>query len=165
LALVGHVRGRDSARQDTRARGNLHLRDELGLIVGQRAGDIDPGLRDEIDRAELQRAQRDVSAALSQRRHHHDRHRPQPHQVLEERDAVHARHLDIERDHVRIELLDFLARRVRIAGRADHLDVGRAREHRGQKLAHQCGIVDHEDFDAHSLALGQNRSIEPATGA
>ena len=150
-------------RYNSRSRRRLHFRDELILVVLERPGDVDAGLRNEIDRTELQRAQRDVGAALGQRRHHHDRHRPQPHQVLQEREAVHARHLDVERDHVRIELLDLLARRERVAGSADDFDVRRARQDGGQELAHQRRVVDHEHFDGHATCL-QKRSISPATG-
>ena len=73
---------------------------------------------------------RSVTSApsLGQRRHHHHRHRPQPHQVLEEREAVHARHLDVQREHVGIELLDLLAGDQRIGRRADHLDARIARQ-------------------------------------
>ena len=69
----------------------------------QAVGHADLRLGDEVDRAELQRAQRHVGAALGQRGDHHDRHRPQPHQLAEEVDAVHARHLDVERDHVGVQ--------------------------------------------------------------
>ncbi len=51
---------------------------------------------------------------LGQRRDHHDRHRPQRHDLAQERQAVHMRHLDVERDDVGIERLDLFARDMRI---------------------------------------------------
>ncbi len=45
----------------------------------------------------------------------------------QEADAVHARHLDVERDDVGLEPQDHVAGDERIAGAADDLDVGLAR--------------------------------------
>jgi hypothetical protein len=44
------------------------------------------------------------------------------HQRLEETDAVHAWHLDVQREHIRTELDDHVAGDVRVGGGADHLD-------------------------------------------
>lgn len=52
------------------------------------------------------------------------RHGPQAHDVLQERQAVHARHLHVERHHVGIEPLDLVARQQRVRGGADDLDAG-----------------------------------------
>ncbi len=101
------------------AGGRANLVGELLRVVEHAVANADLRLGDEIDRAQFQRAQRDFVAALGQRRHHHDRHRPQAHQLLEEVEAVHARHFDVERQHVRVVLLDEFARDERV-GRGRH---------------------------------------------
>ena len=176
LCIARARRGRAACTRACAA--TLHFRDQLVGVVRQAAGDVDPRLRDEIDRAELERAQRDVGALLRQRGHHHDRHRPQPHQVLEERDAVHARHFHVERDDVRIELLD--------ASRAPRTDRWRCRPPRCRRSRASISVSSLRtsaesstmrtlmvmsraypripDSSFASLAL-QNRSISPATGA
>ena len=106
-------------------------------------GHTDLRLGDEIDRAELERAQGDVGAALGQRRHHHDRRRAQPHQLAQEIDAVHARHFDVERDHVGVDVADQLARGERVARRTDAFHVGLTVDDLGEQAAHQRGIIHH----------------------
>jgi len=44
------------------------------------------------------------------------------HQLLEEGESVHARHLDVEDDAVGLELEDLLARGEWVGGRRDDLD-------------------------------------------
>jgi hypothetical protein len=83
-----------------------------------------------------------VGSALGQRRDHHHRHRPQPHQPLEKVEAVHFRHLDVEREHVRIERLDHLARHQRVGRGADHFEIALAIDDVGQQAAHQRRVID-----------------------
>ena len=83
--------------------------------------------------------------ALRERGHHHHRHRSQAHEVGEEGQAVHARHLDVEREHVRVEGLDLVARHQRVLGMAHDLDAGVLRQHLGQHPAHKRGVVDNQD--------------------
>ena len=101
------------ARAHPRAGGRLHLlgRSANGLCVARSR------LGDAVDGAELQGVERRLGALAGQGRDHDHRHRPQPHDLLEELEAVHVRHLDVERDDVRIERLDRLARLERIAAR------------------------------------------------
>ena len=92
----------------------------------------------EIDGADFQRLERHLGAALGQRRDHDHRHRPQRHDLAQERQAVHVRHLDVERDHVGIERLDPLAR--------DDADRRRCRRPRSrdrfeQQLVSNCRIT------------------------
>ena len=121
-------------------------------------GDAELRLGDEVDRAELERAQRDLGAALGQRRDHHHRHRPQPHQPGQEIEAVHARHLDVERDHVGREFADHLARDQRVAGRADAFHVALAVDDFGEQAAHQRRIVDHHHADLFHPVHPQTRA-------
>ena len=53
-----------------------------------------------IHRAALQCLESDVAGSLPQRTDHHYRHGMEPHQLFEESEAVHARHLDIQGQHV-----------------------------------------------------------------
>jgi hypothetical protein len=101
--------------------------DLVGDVVAQLAqavGHADLGLGDEVHRAELQRrsvtsAPRSVSVETITTGIGRSRIR-----LGEEVDAVHARHLDVQRDDVRVEVADHLARHQRVAGRADALHVG-----------------------------------------
>ena len=98
-------------------------------------GDVVRRLGDEVDGADFERLERDLGARLGQRGEHHHRHRPQRHDLAQERHAVHVRHLDVERDDIGIERLDALARFKRIGGGADDLDLGILRQQRGQAAA------------------------------
>ena len=138
---------------NARARGHLHFRNQFIGVFRQSARDVDLRLRHEIDRAEFESAQGHLCALLRQGGNHHDRHRPEAHQVFEEREAVHPRHLDIERDDVRFELLDTLARGVGISRGADHFNVPIPAQHFAQELSHQRRVVNDENFDAHDRQL------------
>ena len=122
-------------------RGSLHLGDNFGLLGKQAGLQVNRRLGDEIHRADFERPQRGVGAFLGQRGNHDHRHRAQRHELLKEGDAVHARHLDVERQHVGIKLLDLLARDDRIGNGAYNLDIGIGGQHAANQLPHQCGIV------------------------
>ena len=145
------------------------LGDDLLGIVADALRDAEPRLGDEVDRAQLQRAQRHFGAALGQRGDHHHRHRPQAHQPLEEVDAVHARHLDVERDHVGVGGTDHLARDQRVGRRADARHVGLRVDDLGQQAAHQRRVVDDQHLDLAVCRVEQrgqpNSSMSPATVA
>jgi len=105
VSTAGLVRRRRALKQrhHFRHRRHLDLADQLRRIGLQRVGNVDLGLGDKVDSTQFQRCQRDVGAALGQRRTHYHRHRPQPHQVAQELQSVHAWHFDVERQHVRIQ--------------------------------------------------------------
>ena len=67
------------------------------------------------------------------------------HDLPQERQPVHAGHLNIQGDHVRHLLGDPLGSHEGIARRADYLDGRVSRQHLAQRLADQSGIVDDED--------------------
>jgi hypothetical protein len=69
---------------------------------------------------------------------HDHRRRPQPHDLVEEFDAVHIRHLDIERHDVRVERLHCLARLERISRLADHFDFRIAQQSHADQTAHRA---------------------------
>ena len=111
-------------------------------------GDVVGRLGEAVDRTDFERRQRHFGATLGQRRHHHDRHRPQPHDLLKELEPVHVGHLDVERDDVRVEVLDHLAGGRRIGRPTDHFDALVARQHRRQQAPDGRGVIDDQDADA-----------------
>jgi hypothetical protein len=100
-------------------------------------GDADLGLGHEVERAELECAQRHLGAALGERGDHHHRHRAKAHQARQEVEPVHAWHLDIQCDDVRVEAADHFARHQRVGGRADTFHVGLAVDDLAEQAAHQ----------------------------
>jgi hypothetical protein len=159
---------RQGARLDAGLGGGADLvGDQLGVLAHP-ALDRDLRLGHEVDRAQFQRAHGDFGAALGQRGHHQHRHRAQPHQLFEEVEAVHLGHLDVEREHVRVGLLDQLARDQRVGRHADHFHVRLARNDLAHHAADQRRVVDDQYLDLHSSLSSfpvQNRSISPPTGA
>ena len=69
------------------------------------------------------------------------------HQLAQERDSVHARHLDIERDDVGHILLDTARRGEGIGGRADDLDARIGAQDVGQGLPDRGRVVDDQNAD------------------
>ena len=93
-----------------------------------------------------------VSAPFfGQRRADQNRNRLVGHDLLQERQPVHVRHLDVEHDHVGPALLH-LAHRDQRVGRGVHVDPHLARQHGGHHLPHHGGVV--HDEHVHVLAAG-----------
>ena len=126
-------------------RGGLDLVGQLQREVADLVGST--WLAQDLDGTDLQRFEGERPVGLRERRDDHGRHRVVLHELAQERDPVHARHLDIERDHVGLELDDLRPRDVRIAGDAHDLDVGVARELALEDLANDGGVVDDQDAD------------------
>ena len=123
------------------------------------------GLRHEVDGAEPQRFQRRLGALRGQRGHHDDRARALDHDAVETVEAVHLRHVDVERDDVGLEGLQLLQRFQPVA-RELHLEVGFLAENAPEQLAHQRGIVDDEDLDHASRSARLLERVEqPTLGA
>ena len=101
----------------------------------------------DINRSGLKGFQRFVRTARGQRTHDDHRHGTVFHNELEEADAVHARHLNIERDHLGRQRQDFVARHIRVHRRANHFDVGKRGEAVGDDLASQRRIIHHQKAD------------------
>ena len=115
-----------------------------------------------VDRPQLEGADSGVGAGLGEAGNHHHRRRPQGHDLFQERQAVHLRHLDVEGDDVGTDGLDDLARFEGIGGGADDLDPIVPGQRRGQHLAHQIAVVDnhHSDRAAHFTSLRTSISSE-----
>ena len=75
------------------------------------------------------------------------------HQLLQERQPVHARHLDVQRQHVGLERQNLVARHVRIGRRADHFQVRLSRQGFRQDLADDGRIVDDQNADFSVLSM------------
>ena len=130
-----------------REAGRRHPANRAHAICFEALGDLADRCRaarlgDDVDRAGAQRLDRRRRPALRQRADDDHRHRPVLHQLAQEAQAVHARHLDVERDHVRLEPQDQVARDERIGGAADHFDVRLALQRVGEQLAHDRRVVD-----------------------
>ena len=95
--------------------------------------------------AEFQRLQRGLAGWLGQRTDDDRRHGMKVHQLLQEGEPVHARHFDVQGQHVGLERKDLVAGHVRIGRGADHFDVRLSRQGLGQDLAHDGGIVDDQN--------------------
>src|ERR1700677_2017636 len=111
-------------------------------------------LGDKVDRAESQRLEGGVSARLGMGAEQDHRQRCAAHDEAQRLHAIHARHFQIERNHVGPEFLDLLQSESAIHRGADDFDGRIAREDRGDELAHQRGVVHDEDADgvAHAIA-------------
>src|SRR5690606_17418949 len=72
---------------------------------------------------------------------------PHRHQPAQEIQAVHARHLDVQRDHVRRAAADAVEGQQRIGRDAQQLHVRLRRHHPRQEGAHDGGIVDDQNPD------------------
>jgi hypothetical protein len=105
-------------------------------------------LRQHVDRPCLEGVERRLRAGLRQRTHDHHRQRMVLHQDPQERQAVHPRHLEVERQHVGIEPGDLLSGHVGVARRAHHLDLGIRRERVGDRLADERRVVDDEHAES-----------------
>ena len=110
-------------------------------------GDPDARLQDDVDRPRLQRLEQRFRAFLDQRRAHHHRQGALRHQLAQEGDAVHARHLDVQGDDVGHLLLNVARGGKGIGGGGDHLDFRIGGQDRGHRLADAGTVVDHQDTD------------------
>ena len=102
-------------------------------------------LGEHVYRTGLDGVHRRLRARLRQRTHDHHRQRMMLHEDPEKREAVHPRHLEVERQHVGIEGDDLLAGHVGITGGTHHLDLRILAQGVADRLADERRIVDDED--------------------
>src|SRR5579863_10158324 len=67
------------------------------------------------------------------------------HQLLQERQSVHSRHFDIQREDIGHEGENLVASHVRVWRRADHFQIRLPAESIRQDLTHNCGVVDDQN--------------------
>ena len=90
--------------------------------------------------------QREIRAAIRARcAQHDDRPRRLAHDVAERLHAVELRHLDVERDDVRIERVDLPQRVESVARRTHHAKVGRRIHDLADQSPHEGAVVHDED--------------------
>ena len=99
------------------------LATSCGASSSMRSETAPSGFGDEIDRAQAQRLQRRSRAVRGQRRDHHHRAGPLDHDAVEAGQAVHLRHVDVERDDVGREARQLVQRLQPVAGEP-HLEIG-----------------------------------------
>ena len=154
--MGGSAAGRGRPR-----RGRLGQAFDVGLgrdadLVGdllakllEPVGNADLRFGHKVDSPQLQGLERDFGTPLGQGGDHHHRHRAKAHQLGQEVDAIHARHLHVQRDDVGIEVADHLPRGKGIGRRADAFHVRLVVDDLAEQAAHQGGIVHH-----HHACLG-----------
>ena len=81
------------------------------------------------------------------------------HEQTQESQTVHLRHLEVERDDVRLELADAVAGLVRVGRHADDFDVVVGGQRIGGELPHEGGVVDDEHADFASGQHGQEVGV------
>ena len=69
-------------------------------------------------------------------------------------DSIHARHVQIERNHVRTQFSDFFQAHLAVHCRAYYFNGGVAMQHLRNQLPHQRRIVDHKNANlpVHAIA-------------
>ena len=143
---------RAQRRQEPHGPARLQLADSTLEPVGDLAHRIgSTGFRNHVNGAGGQRLDTGVRTRRRHRADDDHRHGVMFHQPLEEREPVHPRHLDVQRQHVRLVAQDQVTGDKRIGRDTDDFDVRLTTEHVGQHLAHDGRVVD--DKDAH-LPLG-----------
>src|SRR3984885_5158575 len=115
-------------------------------------------LGNKINGAKFDRLQGCLGAFRGQRGNHHHRARRLDHDLAKAGQAIHARHLDIERDHLRIERSDQFECFVAIAGQTD-VKVALLEENIFEQFAHEGRIVGDQKLD-HRTVTGTSSSGE-----
>jgi hypothetical protein len=100
---------------------------------------------------DVKRLQRGLARRLPQRADHNDREGMVMHELLEERQAIHARHLDIESQHVRPKRQDLVAGDERIRRRSHNLQVRLLGDGLGENLADDRRVIHDQDPDLATL--------------
>src|SRR4029077_13691647 len=111
-------------------------------------------LSNKIDGTQRQGFERGVCAFLGMRTENDNRRWPAAHDQTQRLHPIHARHFEVQRDYVRVQLLDFLQRERAVHGRTNDLDRWISFEDRGNELPHERGIIDDQDSNtpAHAMA-------------
>ncbi len=103
-------------------------------------------LGDDLDSSLGQRRESRIRTGSGQRRTDHHRNRVLAHNLIQKRQAVHARHLDIQRDDVRCYFLDARYRGIRVRSDAHHVDLRIRLQDFLQCLADRGRIVHDQYF-------------------
>src|SRR5208337_2054943 len=99
----------------------------------------------EIECPQRQRLERDRRPGGRMRTDDDDRQLPMPHDLFQSIDAVQSGHFQVERYHLRLQVLDFLQPKIAVHRRAHHLDRVIPFEDFGNQLAHQRRVIHYQD--------------------
>ena len=104
---------------------------------------------DDVERAGFQRLDGEGALRVGHRHEDHARRFRHRRERAEHAEAVELGHLQVERDDVRLQLLDPLECVDPVARDADDLDPAVPRQHLAHHLARERRVVDDEDAIAH----------------
>jgi hypothetical protein len=148
--------GRGGWTQEGKA-GTGRALDAVGQLFAQ-AANVPSGtlLGHHVDGAKFQSAQCKFGASLRKRADDDHRHGPVFLEDFEESQSVHARHLDIQGQHIGFQLQNHVARHIRVAGGAHHLNFRVLRQRVRNHSADDGGIVhdEHTNFFLEAHAIG-----------
>jgi hypothetical protein len=130
--------------------------DQLGAHL--REGAEAHGFPDHVEGAEAQGLEGMGRAVVGERADDDDGQRVLLHDDLQEGEAVHPGHLQVQGQDVRAQLHDAVAGREGVGGGADDLDAGIGLEGVGQDLADHGGVIDHQDADGRSGHKGMGQA-------
>ena len=135
-----------------------HLGDEFLLEQGHARFHVEHRLWQDLDSSDLQGSKSGVRSPLGQGGNDDDRHRTKRHKTFQEAEPIHAGHLDIKRDNVRVQRLDFITSYQWICSCTNNLDIYFAAQKFREQLPYQRRIVDDQNLDA-QCDLDVNQTI------
>ena len=122
------------------AASQMRMRDSC-----RNCGGIDARLGHHVDGAGFERLHQRIRAGLGKAGADDDRDGALRHDLAQEGEPIHARHLDIEEHDIGHFLADALDRDIGIGGGGHDFEVGVARYDFAQRHAHGGAVVDDED--------------------
>jgi len=149
-------RRRRRAQTRSRRRGNLDLADDFTAQRGAADGRARRVLENEVDGAELERAQSGCGRQSCHTADDDDSGRRLAGQFFQEIEAVAARHLQVKRQYVRRLTANQIERGARIVGDADDAAIAARLDIRGEEIAGERRIVGDGDTD-HDAARSSRR--------
>nr|WP_274372578.1 hypothetical protein [Aminithiophilus ramosus] len=123
----------------------LDFRPKLLAHVADRVGRS--GLAHHVGRPQIEGAEGHVETLPGQRADDDRRKGPVTHELFQKGEAVHVRHLDVEKKHIGFELHDLVAADDGVGRRADDLYGRIPGQLFREDLSHQGRIVDDEHLD------------------
>src|SRR5579863_7800814 len=117
------------------------------------------GLGDEVERAHRKSLERDRRAPLAMTAHDNHRQPMLAGDLPEHFDAIHARHLEIERHHVRAKFFQFFQADSSIGRGSHNLDGRIAQKHLRDELPHQRGVIHYENANLLGHAVAPTAGI------
>src|SRR5882724_7158886 len=112
------------------------------------------GLGEKIDGAQRESLERGVATLFRMSAEENDRERSAPHDEAQRFHAIHAGHVQVQGDHIRLQLFNFFQRKCAVHSGANNFYRRFARQDRGDQFPHESGIIDDENSDtvAHAIA-------------